>query len=931
MAITDVKKLSELASTALASYAYFDFINEPELIKRLILPDADHGVGMTVSQRDTFVNRYDLINQHANDLTGFYATLFTDALDGNKKVLALRGTEFTQSFGQKITDGAIADVLGIAGAGFANFQAVQLYRYVKELTTEGRQSVQYSDDDIAKIAMVFFAKQIELATVILPQGTAHDIAVWASQQTAFSSLITDLANDRGIGTGAALLQAGDKIDVTGHSLGGHLALLFARMFPQYTDQVVTLNAPTFFANGDAFLTSIGFPPGSGANITRLEADGDAVHLIGNVDPGYAIAIAQETFPDLADKVIGNHSSVNGVDSLNLTALIAKLDPTLINSPMQISDFIRKASNDYKNTYEKTLDALRHMILGGSVADTIISTDSSDTNRSSLYDSMDALQNSAIFQSLIGHVTLTATPTSSSEARTDFSAFLSLFYLTPFTLKTNNAEANNLLLATHQALGDKWTDDYNLNSEDLQNGKANFSDMWLADRAAMLSWVNFANKDDIQTSAGQHALNNGIPNALVDATQRYYFKDITSQTEIYLSGSQDRRKFIFGSNADDAGDAAINGGDLSDHLYGMGGNDTINGGDGNDYIEGNAGQNTLKGEAGNDVLLGGTDVDILDGGDGNDQLKGGDGVDVYQFKGDYGTDIITDSDGQGMILMGGDANSGGTPLTSGTFKLENIYKDDRTGYIITKVDGGTKVIISKENDPNRIIINGWSEAKNLGLDLTGSMPAAPQATLSGDFKKLINDNGTPSDKTDDYYELDSNGNYKKDTSQGDGNEPSALDLITGTAGNDVIKGLGGSDALSGKGGDDYIDGGTEGDVLQGGMGADTLMGGTGSDLIYGSSNGTTIKPTDAEHTPPTNPYANAQGSGFNWTSGYNGGDVFSNGTPSGYLSNIIDRDRQAGDAGNLIDGGAGDDLIAAGTGADYVHRVASNDNDWRMTA
>lgn len=42
------------------------------------------------------------------------------------------------------------------------------------------------------------------------------------------------------------------------------------------------------------------------------------------------------------------------------------------------------------------------------------------------------------------------------------------------------------------------------------------------------------------------------------------------------------------------------------------------------------------------------------------------------------------------------------------------------------------------------------------------------------------------------------------SNGDGNEPGALDLITGTVGKDVIFGLGGSDALSGGDGDDYIE-------------------------------------------------------------------------------------------------------------------------------
>ncbi len=44
MAITNVKKLSELASTALASYAYFNQNGYPSA---LTLPDTQQGVGMT--------------------------------------------------------------------------------------------------------------------------------------------------------------------------------------------------------------------------------------------------------------------------------------------------------------------------------------------------------------------------------------------------------------------------------------------------------------------------------------------------------------------------------------------------------------------------------------------------------------------------------------------------------------------------------------------------------------------------------------------------------------------------------------------------------------------------------------------------------------------------------------------------------------------
>jgi trimeric autotransporter adhesin len=808
MAITNVKKLSELASTALASYAYFNQNGYPGGLTK---PDTEQGVGMTVQQKDAFIARYDLINYHPNDPTGFSATLFFDKID-NKKVLALRGTEFTQGLVQIVTDFAVADALGIAGAGFANFQAIQLYRYVKELTTAGGVAVQYSDDDVAKMAMMFFAKQIELATVVLPQGTAHDIAVWASQQAGFSSIFSDLANDKGVGTGAALLQPGDKVDVTGHSLGGHLALLFARMFPQYTDQVVTLNAPTFYATGDAFLTSIGFPPGSGSNITRLEADGDFVHTLGNVDPGYAISIAQEKFPGVTDTVVGNHSSVNGVDGLNLMALMVKLDPTLINSPMQISDFIRKASNSYTNTYEKTLDGLRHMILGGSVTDTIVSSGASDPNRFSLYDNMDALQNSAAFQSLIGKITITAPPTSASEAHNDFGALLSLIYLTPFALKPNDLTAASILEninPTNADLALKWSEDKTRTSQDIADGNVNYSDMWLADRAAMLSWVNKLNKDDISTDR-LHPYENTLPMGLTD-TQPQHFQDMLMGVDIYL-GPEERRQFIFGSNDNDSGDKAITGGTKDDHLYGMGGNDQIDGGKGNDWIEGGTGNDTLKGGEGNDTLYGGDGADQLFGGSGTNFLCGGAGTDIYIHNDSDGTYVINDSDGQGVITIHADAQSIGTPLNGGKMVKDatNYWEstDKQTHYtIFTGADGKQTLNILLQNG-EKIFVNNWQSGQ-LGINLQDADPTTPI---------------TPSlaSNLDDYIFAATNDAV--DGSVGN-------DVLVGNQGNESLYGGLGNDLLFGSAGDDLLNGGDGNDLIDGSIGQNTINGGAGDDLIF----------------------------------------------------------------------------------------------------
>ena len=61
---------------------------------------------------------------------------------------------------------------------------------------------------------------------------------------------TSVLADKGIvasqAVGTALISPSTVVDVAGHSLGGHLAMLFSRFFPANTGEVVTLNAPGFF-------------------------------------------------------------------------------------------------------------------------------------------------------------------------------------------------------------------------------------------------------------------------------------------------------------------------------------------------------------------------------------------------------------------------------------------------------------------------------------------------------------------------------------------------------------------------------------------------------------------------------------------------------------------------------------------------------------
>ena len=577
-------------------------------------------------QINTFVasnTGYQFLSHQANTDSGFSATVFKSNADGSY-TFAVRGTEPPASgnYGQSFIDLAAADGLGIVLTGKAASQTLDAYRYYKKLTSTGTSNI-YSQAEITALTSLY----LKTPGALLQVGDLENAIIIFQYE---------LGTDVGLGE----ISSSATINFTGHSLGGHVATLLAEMVaslqPSRTiGDILTYDAPGINAIPNEIInwfTSGTVTISSGILAKHVAVFGDAglevTSLLGQVNGN-----PQAFFIEDTSGFAANHSIVKLTDSLAMYDLLKKLSPT--ESDAQTKLFLEQASNEGSKSLEKTLDALRQMILGGNPSPTLITGDTGSDARNSYYTNIKNLTDSATFQALIGQVTITTAPSSGSEARTDFSAFLSLFYLTPFTLKTNNAAANNLLLAANSALGDQWTDDYNLNSEDLQNGKANFSDMYLNDRAQMLSWVLKVNQKDIA---------NNNPLGYQSGTQGLHFEDKTSGVVADINKLlSNKQNYIFGENIGPINADTLTGGNKDDHLYGMGGNDSINGGDGNDYIEGNAGQDTLKGEAGNDILIGGVDVDILDGGTGNDQLKGGAGVDVYQFSGTYGTDVITNTD------------------------------------------------------------------------------------------------------------------------------------------------------------------------------------------------------------------------------------------------------------------------------------------------
>ena len=92
-------------------------------------------------QAQQFVQRYQIVDHHANDATGFSATLMKDTAT-NTYTLSFRSLEYqnqTQG-GDWERDGMGGAAGEIAGAGFALGQLVSMERYYQELKSAGKLS-----------------------------------------------------------------------------------------------------------------------------------------------------------------------------------------------------------------------------------------------------------------------------------------------------------------------------------------------------------------------------------------------------------------------------------------------------------------------------------------------------------------------------------------------------------------------------------------------------------------------------------------------------------------------------------------------------------------------------------------------------------------------------------------------------------------------
>ncbi len=850
--------IANLHTSALLSQgSYAEFATHPLVVDALV--ERTKGDFSNVQAGNAFVlhtsppqfKGIELVHHHPNDHTGLSATLFFDRAQ-SKHYLAIRGT-----------DDALDIPAGgqLVSSGFASDQFLSLYRYYRQLTTPAGQAVQYSTTELRTLLGV---RRGVPGLPGLPLQFFHD--------TLFAR---ELANDRGIDAGqapgASVLSPSERLIVTGHSLGGHLAQVFGRVLPSVTEHVYTFNAPGVSVLGNWVLRSLGAP--ANANATHAISDVGADLL---VLPGTHAGVSLRAFIEGGTSdPLHYHSIIPLADSLALHDAFARLSPTLDGQLATLGRVIAAASADPAESLEGALDALRRLLTPATFLPTLTAASRFDLGQrdsyyANLYGLLDATANGSFrIEPLVGlgPAELLRRAQESTAVR------YALRELVPFAVEGADFAAQAPSIALY----------------DQATGAGALSQEWLAARAELLALVLEANEKDRRYGRSD------APESVlyVDADKGLRFSALsTSDTfddgledpvgpEDYLAGTSYGRVVAFGSEGGDTL-AGLAG---NDRVFGAAGADALSGGDGADLLEGGAGADVLEGGAGDDVLAGGADADVL---------RGGTGFDLYRLGAQLEADVIGDSDGEGLVIAGDKVLTGGYRVAPGLYSGGDGFTYSFAGDLQS---GGTLIV----NDA--LAIEGFRDG-DLGIRLAAvERPAAVTAAvgfmLFGDLAPFDVDPPPPvnpvwgSRWVDTFGNGLRSGNPLPELPDGFRGRPGDTAIFP-ALGNDVVEDqYSGNDWIDAGDGDDVAHGGRDHDLIEGGPGNDLLLGGPGNDRLY-ANYATSV---EADLSPAAQPGSSR---GADWLSGGEGDDVL------------------YGDAeANVLDGGHGSDTVFGGAGDDWI--------------
>ncbi|MFT7049247.1 MAG: Ca2+-binding RTX toxin-like protein [Halioglobus sp.] len=780
MTINSLYQKSELAQTAYADLTQGSTVSQTSELKIV-----DGKEGFTQAQANSFVSRFPLVVAISDDLldTGFSATVFSTTNDiQGQLTLAIRGTD-------GLFGGDIGDDVDIYYDGIARDQVVEMYNWWKRITASPGASV-----DQVKIVSYLNSVSPVPGAVLLYEEHPDVRTINYYMEPATNA----------IGTGELYGRADQQLVLTGHSLGGHLAMAFGSLFPNETEAVTVFNAPGFAPGviNQSIFQALGGTVPSGLVTTNVASNegsnedpaGLVIADLGS-RPGMNIEIATENQFSLSeldrDFPAYNHSIKILTDSLAVYNLLANFDPAL--SAENYNTIFQGSSNIEHSSLEAIVDGVaKFFSLGGA------ELPAGNDQRDALYQKIYAIQNSDIFQDLVAAGVTIDSNAKPADARTDFGVFLALVNLSPLVIHATDAAAQTALESVNSGLAASWSAD-----QSLPDGERAYTDAYLESRAVFLNILATRNSRDI--SSDESTFPGLVDAAFVDAGGEI----VTTGSTAPLSIPASTRRFMFGDNSGES----LLGGDGGDKLFGQGGNDFLTGGGGDDYLE------------------------------------GGRGADQFIWNDGHGNDVVGDYDQGGDRIV-----VNGTDLATLSFKhgseTSPYYRDSAHLDITLHYDGGALTInVGSGPDKGSITLQEYSTSTgaNYGIALSvftvtppvgddvvqtlgGSNNIADQETRADAYdREVLMQRGVDWSTTALVFNAAAVANYTAGSLHGTLNgafEGGPVDdFLTGGVGSNALHGWGGKDVIDGQSGDDF---------LEGGGGSDELFGGTGNDLIFGSA-------------------------------------------------------------------------------------------------
>jgi len=337
---------------------------------------------------------------------------------------------------------------------------------------------------------------------------------------------------------------------------------------------------------------------------------------------------------------------------------------------------------------------------------------------------------------------------------------------------------------------------------------------------------------------------------------------------------------------------------NDHLFGFGGDDTIDGGDGSDIIYGGTGADTMTGGIGNDYYEVDNAGDLV-----IEALNGG--SDLVFTKIDY---TLPDNVER---LAAFDASST-TPLTLTGNALNNeIIGNEGANLLIG--GGGTDLLRGAGGDDTYIVDSASDvvgEAAGGGTDRIFFAGVTSSSLHSGfDYSLLRTEFENPLPAGNQNTTIEHLGVYDQFSTNSVNLRGSIVDdLLTGNEGINVFEGQAGNDTMIGYGGDDYYFVGETADVVieQSGGGYDTVFLGRYFPRVFN-----TASPSVISYTLPDGVERLAAD------------HVVSFDTPGlnrdlpqyTLIGNALNNEISGNDVANVINGGAGNDILIGYGGLD----------------